>query len=1091
MELSELQQTLRAADPAAVLLPPRALDRVIQQALNLTGLFPRIPHRDCFVVDRATLFRHVEQEELNLEPDQLLPPTVILLARPTAEELDVADPGPLLVRYWRSLFHGAVHRHLEERRREGRLTAEAVRQRVDQIGPVAFEEARTVLEQDGYLLPAADEPAVFIEFAAVFLELRRFAPPLVAVWFPAVRDPERIDDLLAQEVPAMELFAQTRPPGAPDPSTAAIDRADEAHEFYWKLIRSAVSAARSGNLVRAAILRRRAARVAPGGLALDTRREADEELRRLSLRLQAALQFSDAETAEWQKDLPTLLDKADQGSRPVEAALLFDLQKLCVDYERNLYTLDVVEWLLSAGKRPIKRPLPGQRLVRVTRHLRRAAQRLAMARLSEADRQHLGTLLHSALRQSEDRLRARFRPLLIDALQNVGLQPSNLPERIAFHKIVEELLDRIAEHGHFTFGDLRDAISRNQLKLPDLRDPQDFLRGDPLLRLDRRLTTLLDGIYRPSEAYVRSLQRLSALNFGTAAGRWLTRYVTLPFGGAFLVVEGVTRLLEYFDFLRPPPLAYYSTWLLLGVFLLGLLHSPELRAWFVRLARSVGRPLYKAFVEVPAWLVRLPVLRRLAASWPFQLAVWYLLKPLVACALLALAWPEPFGSWLGALGVFLAATLLLNSRPGRAVEEILVRLAIGFYELLRAGLLPGLFRLMMRLFKQFIDLVEGVRFRVDEWLWFRSGESRWTAVARAVLRLLWFPVSYVARFYIVVLVEPGFNPIKFPISSIAAKFVYPVVWPLTPLLVVWLSPVLGGPLAYVVVMTTAFLLPDVFGFLVWELKENWSLYRANRSATLRPAVVGRRGETVRRLLQPGFHSGTVPKLFARLRQAERAAVRTGSRRSVRVWQQELEGVEEAVRRFTDRELVAVLNQSPAWEKQRLSVGRVMLACNRIGIELLVNDFPDQPLELDIEEEAGWLVAGIPRRGWLDRASSAQRDALARALAIFYKFAGVDLVREQVRARLPASVACYDITPQGLVLWLDHRNGQALTCDLRGANGEPHGAAPADRLALDCRQVVFAQTPLTWDQWVSAWEKAPKGQGLPPLLDTDKGSVLPG
>ena len=36
-------------------------------------------------------------------------------------------------------------------------------------------------------------------------------------------------------------------------------------------------------------------------------------------------------------------------------------------------------------------------------------------------------------------------------------------------------------------GDLRDAISRNNLKLPDLSEPFDFLRGDRLLRADRRL----------------------------------------------------------------------------------------------------------------------------------------------------------------------------------------------------------------------------------------------------------------------------------------------------------------------------------------------------------------------------------------------------------------------------------------------------------------------------------------------------------------------------------------------------------------------------------------------------------------------------
>src|SRR5262249_58981978 len=69
------------------------------------------------------------------------------------------------------------------------------------------------------------------------------------------------------------------------------------------------------------------------------------------------------------------------------------------------------------------------------------------------------------------------------------------------------------------------------------------------------------------------------------------------------------------------------------------------------------------------------------------------------------------------------------------------------------------------------------------------------------------------------------------------------------------------------------LLPGLGGFLVWELKENWRLYAANRPPTLRPVMVGSHGETLARLLRPGFHSGTLPKLHAKLRKAERRAGR--------------------------------------------------------------------------------------------------------------------------------------------------------------------------------------------------------------------------
>ena len=91
MTLAELQQLLTAADPAAVLVSPRVLDRVIQEAWQRQGLAWAVPHRHCFVVDRHVLFRFVEQDDLILESHQLLPPTVILLARPGADEL-AADP---------------------------------------------------------------------------------------------------------------------------------------------------------------------------------------------------------------------------------------------------------------------------------------------------------------------------------------------------------------------------------------------------------------------------------------------------------------------------------------------------------------------------------------------------------------------------------------------------------------------------------------------------------------------------------------------------------------------------------------------------------------------------------------------------------------------------------------------------------------------------------------------------------------------------------------------------------------------------------------------------------------------------------------
>src|SRR5439155_4782703 len=259
---------------------------------------------------------------------------------------------------------------------------------------------------------------------------------------------------------------------------------DESHDYYWKLLRNADRAGKDGDIVRSAILRTRAARVAPAARTKLTRARAVEDLEALTRQLQDTLKFSDEEAQEWLQVLPTLLDKADQGNWPVEAKLLYDLQTICVEHKRKLFALDLVEWALSAGKRPIKRPLASLQLVRITNHLRGVAQRLTMARISDEERQRLAKLLQNSLSHNEERLRDRFRPVLNIAFQDVGLIAESPPEQVALDKMIEELLDRITEHGFFSFSDLRDTLSRNQLKIPDLPDPNAFWRGDALLRLD-------------------------------------------------------------------------------------------------------------------------------------------------------------------------------------------------------------------------------------------------------------------------------------------------------------------------------------------------------------------------------------------------------------------------------------------------------------------------------------------------------------------------------------------------------------------------------------------------------------------------------
>src|SRR3954454_17603817 len=221
MTLAALQRVLREADPRAVLVPARILERIIIEAHDLRGPALNIPHRKCQVVDRQTLFRHADQADLDLEPDQLLPDHVILLSRPVTDELSDLERSRVLLKFWRRLFHACVHIALEgEDRNVNPMSPERLRQRIAEIGQAEFEEIRTVLTQDHFIVPAASDRAVYAEFAAVYLETRYFAVDLLPGLFPGLRDRGRIDRLLADDVDADELFSKTRLKGAPDPVAA-------------------------------------------------------------------------------------------------------------------------------------------------------------------------------------------------------------------------------------------------------------------------------------------------------------------------------------------------------------------------------------------------------------------------------------------------------------------------------------------------------------------------------------------------------------------------------------------------------------------------------------------------------------------------------------------------------------------------------------------------------------------------------------------------------------------------------------------------------------------------------------------------------
>lgn len=964
-----------------------------------------MPHAHVYALDRAALGELCEAREL-ARPLEALPPRVTLLAPPDAE-------GPEALRaLWRALYHARLHDALEAALAP--LGDGEVRALAHELGQAAFDEARMVLRQDDRLLPGGDR-ATLVELGATVLELARFDPDELAHTFPGLDEPARLGARLLGELDLDALAAACRPPGAPGAAPAAVAAPPPD---------------------------------APPG-APDPRAD------RLLARLEAHLGPQPGALAALRAAV-----RSPRLSRPHR--LLHDLDRACQAHERDAFRLDV---LAPLSGQPLRRALPLQGHVRRLRALRAARARLPLGGLPPG----LDGAVAAWLDRAERLLCDAVRPPIEAALGEVALRPASVPERVAAQKLVAELVDRVVARGFLSIGELRDALARNQLKLDDL-EARDLWRGDALLRLDRTLARSLEGIHRRGEIYLRVLARVGAVAGGTRAGRLLARHVALPAGGAFVGLEGLQHVVGPLAArlgAHPPHLVHPAALGAVAALLWLLLHVPRARAAAAAGAADARAALGWLVLGVPRWILARPAVRRVLGSAPVCWAGRYVVKPLaVALPVWALV-PGlgPLPAALAAAAVFAGGNVLLNSQPGRLAQEAAIDWAGQRWRELRRRVLPGLIALVLDTFRRLADAFERALYAGDEWLRLRSGEGRGTLVAKAVLSLGWRALTYLARIYMNLLVEPQVNPVKhFPVVTVASKIMLPMAPATNAAITGALAPLVGHALAQTVAAPTVVLLPGFFGFLVWELKEAWKLYRANRPVALGPVLVGHHGETLPALLRPGFHSGTVPKLFRKLRRAARGHGPAARHRAA------LHEVEHALRTFAERELCALLAASPRWSGPPLRAGAVRLSSNRVRLAL---EGPGPDAALRFEEQSGWLIAGVGCPGWMAALDPAARACLDEALAGFYKLAGVTLLAAQVSALVGPR---WDVADEGLVTWPGEDHAVEVVYPLAGGPtlaGRVRAGAAAPP-PLPAARLRFADQPIRWDAWVRAWSPAPAG-----------------
>jgi hypothetical protein len=200
-----------------------------------------------------------------------------------------------------------------------------------------------------------------------------------------------------------------------------------------------------------------------------------------------------------------------------------------------------------------------------------------------------------------------------------------------------------------------------------------------------------------------------------------------------------------------------------------------------------------------------------------------------------------------------------------------------------------------------------------------------------------------------------------------------------------------------------------------------------------------------------------------------------------------------VKHFIERELLVLLEESHHFRDKRVSLQNIQVACNSIRITLACEDSDNGPLVLAFQEQSSWLMVGILEPGWIVELKDWHRRTLQLAIAGFYKLAGVDIVREQLRGCFAPGLPPYDVTDKGLVVWPDGRYESEVRYDLTARPWMRPRPRPLARQydlpTLEANHALYGELHISWDTWVACWE-AEESTGAMPDLFPHEVNLLP-
>lgn len=922
--VEELGTLAATADPSARIVSRQLLRNILQAHLGYPGWAWSLPHSSILLISDTKLraLGVFAPGELPAQggPDQ----TVLLIAQPSVSQSRSWDRNQALTWLWRKLFHGRIHAAIHRARTAGVWDDTSAIGWIDRLGWMEYREIRTVLLEEKLIARDAPPGEVMEEFLAVILELLVFDTERVGEWFPLL-EPGSFQELLSMVGNPRNHLAACRPEGAIHPATlratekavafVPADREYDGREYDLR-IRVAKQREAEGNSLEAALAYWDASLVEPTRSRGKMHKAAWKQL---------CEALGDGTTFDAAAPLPHwalhwLDEAAGQKEKPGTEYLalqaVFNSKLLLKRVPSELCPWGFV---LSFGKTPIRRSLPGVELLSARNSLLKARLLILRSEMNETVVGAIVSRIEKSVHNLENQVREAFAPRFFEAMDEADFAPTHLVEKAARSAIVEDMVDRLLQARQLSFGDLRDILARNEMKLPDLNGILGWLKGDPLRRLDKALARRIPGAYRPGEFYTTGLQALSSLFYATSLGRVVLLWAILPllmtivlwkfpqymheellkFAGMVSrnselyksVLESEARRLPVYEdttWTRPVLASvedfishqgFEEKRLVLGsppimaitfIYFVCLLHFAAVQRLTSAGFSLLGRLLRWLFWALPRDIIQSPVVQGVLELPPVRW-LWTLgLKPALLSALIF--WflsPRLAEFHIGPIlraTCFLIMMAIFASRPFIRAEAWVWDV---FGEWMHDFGVQSLYRLgtwLAWLGKQVLDWISLIILGITEWLRPKPETSGIALVFKGILAAVFMPVLAFLRFAVIVLLEPQINPIKhFPTVTIGHKFMLVLVVPLAGQLEQF-------GLEKAMAFTTAFLfifgVPGFFGFMVWELKENWRLYAANRPERLPRLRIGSHGESFLSLFRPGFHSGTIAKLFRRLRHSQ-------------------------------------------------------------------------------------------------------------------------------------------------------------------------------------------------------------------------------